>query len=309
MQSAEDEVQTYTSIARNAIGGQVFYSNATAYPSQAEITLNCYSTERVKRTEGSNSNATKLGTSPGWESSCFGCRGPHPWMRNKVITCPHKDQAGIREAVVKNYKEWPAKFKARREKRKGIDYNCLSDANKEKIKKQVLSSMACSSMKDAAASTITDDQSKASNASTPGPRTPNLLVFVVDVFVLSTMTANKELLPAHIMTNCPHICLQLGTNLDKESCAEVCAIIDTTAALTGNFNFVSAIAKNFPHCLAKLYVPDDYNPIILSRIVQRGGKCITTKLTVGFQFHIPYLTCSGQPTSISLPWGPTLGLI
>jgi hypothetical protein len=51
MQSAEEEVQTYTSIARNAVGGQAFHSNPTVYPSQeAEITLNRYSTERVKKT-------------------------------------------------------------------------------------------------------------------------------------------------------------------------------------------------------------------------------------------------------------------
>jgi hypothetical protein len=130
-------------------------------------------------------------------------------MHNKVITCPHKDQAGIREASVKNYKEWLAKFKACRKKHKGIDYDHLSNANKEKIKKQVLSSMASSLMNDTAASTITDDQSKASNASTPRPWTPNLPNFVVDVSVLLTTTENKELLPAPIMTNFPHICLKL----------------------------------------------------------------------------------------------------
>jgi hypothetical protein len=124
--------------------------------------------------------------------------------------------------------------------------------------------IASSLMKDAAASTIADDQPKASNVSTPRPWTPNLLVFVVVVSVLSTATANKELLPAPIMTNFPHIRLKLGTGLDNESCPKVSAIIDTATALsTGNFHFVSAIAKKFPHCLAKLYVPEDYNLIIL----------------------------------------------
>jgi hypothetical protein len=298
MQSAEEEVQTYTSIARIAVGGQAFHSDATTYPSQAEITLNRY-TKCVKGMEGSNSDATKLGTSLGQESSCFGCGDPHPWMRNKVIICLHKDQAGIREAAVKNCKEWLAKFKACHKKHKGIDYDCLSNTNKKKIKKQVLSSMTSSLMKDAAASTITDDQSKASNASTPRPWTLNLLIVFVDVSMLSTTTANKELLLAPIMANFSHICLKLGTHLDNESCPEVCAIVDTAAALsTGNFHFVLAIAKKFPDCLAKLYVPDDYNPIILSGIVQRGGKCITTKLTVGFQFHLPYLMHSSQLTSI-----------
>ncbi len=145
---------------------------------------------------------------------------------------------------MKIYKEWLAKFKAHRKKRKGIDYNCLSNANKEKIKKQVLSSMASSSMKDAAASIITDNQSKASNRSTLRPWTPNLLIFIVDMSVLSTATGNKELFLAPIMTNFPHICLKLGTNLDNESYPEVRAIVNTAAALsTGNFHFVSAIAK------------------------------------------------------------------
>ena len=93
---------------------------------------------------------------------------------------------------MKNNNEWLAKFKARRKKCKSIDYNCLSNTNKEKIKKQVLSSMASSLMKDAAASTITDDQSKASNMSIPRPQTPNSLIFVVDVSVLLTTTTNKS---------------------------------------------------------------------------------------------------------------------
>jgi hypothetical protein len=53
MQLAEEEVQNYMSIARNAIGVQAFHSNATVR------TLNCYSTERVKGTDGFNSDATK----------------------------------------------------------------------------------------------------------------------------------------------------------------------------------------------------------------------------------------------------------
>ncbi len=156
-------------------------------------------------------------------------------------------------------------------------------------------------MKDAAASTITDNHS---NASTPRPQTPNLLIFAVDVSVFLTATVNKELLLAPIMTIFPHIWLKLGTDLDNESCKEVRAIVDTAAALsTGNFHFVLAIAKPSPHCLAKLYVPDDYNPIVLSGIVQRGGKCITTNFTVGFQFHLPYLMHSSQPTSILIAMG------
>ena len=48
----------------------------------------------------------------------------------------------------------------------------------------------------------------------------------------------------------------------------------------------------------------DYNPIVLSGIVQRGGESITTKLTVGFQFHLPYVTRDGDTTSILIATGP-----
>ena len=43
---------------------------------------------------------------------------------------------------------------------------------------------------------------------------------------------------------------------------------------------------------------------MLSGIVQRGGESITTKLTVGFQFHLPYLTKDGDTTSILIATGP-----
>jgi hypothetical protein len=65
--------------------------------------------------------------------------------------------------------------------------------------------MANSSIKDGASLTITDDSNQQSNKGTPRPWTSNSFIFVVDVSVLSTATANKELLPAPIMTNFPHI--------------------------------------------------------------------------------------------------------
>jgi hypothetical protein len=82
-------------------------------------------------------------------------------------------------------------------------------------------------------------------------------------------------------------------------------VVDKAAALsTGNFHFVAVVAKCHPHCLAKIYVPRDYNPIVLSGIVQCGGELITTELTIGFQFHLPYLTKEGNPTSILIATGP-----
>jgi hypothetical protein len=89
MQSAKEEVQKYTSIARNAICSQAFHSNATAYLSQTETTLNRYSPGCTKGTDGGYTNATnKSNTSPGKGNSCFGCGGSHYWMRNKIFVDP-----------------------------------------------------------------------------------------------------------------------------------------------------------------------------------------------------------------------------
>jgi hypothetical protein len=47
----------------------------------------------------------------------------------------------------------------------------------------------------------------------------------------------------------------------------------------------------------------DYSPIALSGIVQQGGNSVTTNLTVGFQFHLPYLTREGTPTNLVVAAG------
>jgi hypothetical protein len=99
--------------------------------------------------------------------------------------------------------------------------------------------------------------------------------------------------------------LQLGATLDCPNCPILRCVVDTAAALTtGNFHFVAALAKKYPHCVAKLYAPEDYNPIILSGIIQHGGESVMTDLTVGFQFHLPYLMRDGQATSILIATGP-----
>jgi hypothetical protein len=215
-------------------------------------------------------------------------------MCNKIILCHHKGHTGIHESDAKNYKEWLVKYKAHHKKHKGIDYNCLSDANKVRIKKQILQSLAHSSANDSASLTITDNTNRRSNKSTPSPWTPNFLVFIVDVSMLFYCHCKQETSSGTHHDQLPHIHLKLGTDLDNKSCPEVHAIIYTAAALsTGNFHFILATTKKFSHYLTKLYVPDNYNPIVLSGIVQRSGKYITTKLTVGSQIHFPYPTHSG----------------
>jgi hypothetical protein len=65
-------------------------------------------------------------------------------------------------------------------------------------------------------------------------------------------------------------------------------MVDTGAALnTGNYSFYAAIAKRYPHCIAKVLFPKDYLPIILSGVIDDDAQAITTDLSVAFQFHLP----------------------
>jgi hypothetical protein len=51
--------------------------------------------------------------------------------------------------------------------------------------------------------------------------------------------------------------------------------------MTGNFHIFASMAKCFPHCVAKIYTPEDYAPFVLSGIVQSNKESVTTKLEVG----------------------------
>ena len=316
MQSAEDEVQSISAIARSSVAGQAFHADVLAFPSQAERTLERYSSGGYQ-SEGGNSTGynsdggyksdgggKRKGRGLGAKDSCFGCgasgANAHPWMLGGKVVCPNADKPGIRKIAQENYEKWLAKKTERRatKKRKddkAIDYDNLSDANKARMKEAVLASIQATTHQ-----RVNVNQ----DGDAPGPR-KKPMIFVADVVVLSSSNASRDILPAPIVSNFPHILLQFGTDLGCSNCPVVRCVLDTAAALsTGNFHFVAAIAKQYPHCVAKIYVPNDYNPIVLSGIVQRGGESITTELTVGFQFHLPYLTRDGDATSILIATGP-----
>jgi hypothetical protein len=83
--------------------------------------------------------------------------------------------------------------------------------------------------------------------------------------------------------------------------------VDTAATLnTGNLHYFAAIAKAFPHTVAAIFSAADHNPIILSGIVQQGGASITTNLTVAFEFHMPYFTREGTPTTLLVACKPNI---
>jgi hypothetical protein len=131
-------------------------------------------------------------------------------------------------------------------------------------------------------------------------------IFIVDVQVLSAGSTTKKPMPITIQSTLPHIVLQLGNDLDCPNCPSIRCAVDTCAALsTGSFHFFAAIAKRFPHCVAKIYAPSDYAPITLSGIIQSSEEAaVTTDLEVGWQFYLPYKTRSGEDAMFAVATGP-----
>jgi hypothetical protein len=131
-------------------------------------------------------------------------------------------------------------------------------------------------------------------------------IFIIEVPVLAAGNSLKPMMPIAIHSNLPHIIMQFGTELDCPNSPSIRCAVDLCATLwTGNFHFFASLAKHFPHCLTKVYTPQDYAPIILSGVMQsHQDKAVTMELEVGFQFHIPYKTTDGDESSLMIATGP-----
>ncbi len=118
--------------------------------------------------------------------------------------------------------------------------------------------------------------------------------------ILTTQTSpTRPILLVSIQSLLPHISLQLGTTSDDPDVPMIRCMVDTGAALnTGNYSFYAAIVKWYLHCIAKVILPKDYSPIIISGGINDDMQAITTDLSVAFQFHLPYLTGDGNTASI-----------
>jgi hypothetical protein len=114
------------------------------------------------------------------------------------------------------------------------------------------------------------------------------VILVADIVDLAAGLPLNRAMPISIQSNLPHITLQFGTNLDCPNCPSILCAIDSCAALTlGNFHFFATVAKRFPHCVAKIFTPNDYAPIVFSGIVQSNAESVTTKLEAGLLFYLP----------------------
>jgi len=339
-QIAEDDFLLITRVSREAVGlSQAFLGNSPAgggqvnpvvgaYPSQAELTMQRYATGSGQSTNGSATTPT--GDRRGRRFfACHGCGGPHPWTEFKngehIVICPNRDNPGVRENAKKNIDKMKANRQKRHSqntKRKNLGTANFADfdpASQDRIQEQVLLTMR------GAGREISDATSVASSITTPSSVVPSGgggrgggpgrgspagrgggRIFIVDVPVLAAGPALKPMMPIAIHSNLPHIVMQFGPNLDSPNSPSIRCAVDSCAALsTGNFHYFASLAKRFPHCVAKVFAPQDYAPIVLSGVVQsHQHEAVTTELEVGFQFHLPYKTSDGEEASLLIATGP-----
>jgi hypothetical protein len=128
MQSAEEEVQSISAVARSSVsGGQAFPITAQAFPSQAERTLANYKSGGGYTSDASGSRSDgyrsdRSGGSRGClgqKHRCFGCGGEeHPWIKDGVIVCPNCDAPGVHATAAEAFAEFCEKARTRRENRK-----------------------------------------------------------------------------------------------------------------------------------------------------------------------------------------------
>jgi hypothetical protein len=213
MQTAKYEVHSMSPLARDSIGGQAFAANVNAFPSQAECTLDHYSQGGYSsgdgyRSEGGNFDSScgsrgKLGRG----NKCFGCKGPYPYIKNKVIVCPNKDKPGVRIAAKKAYQEWLGKLRKRNKKCKDrqdrpLDFNKLSDRDKTSMRESILTSLCVRDAIDEASTITTDsthphDRPRDSCKNSP-TKQAKMTILVVHVSVLSSASHKKSIVPAPI---------------------------------------------------------------------------------------------------------------
>jgi hypothetical protein len=326
-QQAEDDLHAVQHVAQEGVGmSQAFHASATgglqtaasAFPSQAEKTLMRYSSD-------SNSPAASHsphggGTQHPW--SCFGCGGPHPYSElctneGHVVICPNRDIPGVRENAARNIEKMCKNHKKRHNpnsKRKNlrtVNLSNFDEQGKRRITEQVLVSMTGKIVgkHKSVALLVSTPRSPSKQDRGRGPGPGGGVVLIADVVVLAGGLRLKRAMPISIQSTLPHITIQFGANLDCPNCPLIrCAINLCTTLTTGNFHFFALVAKRFPHCVAKMYTPDDYAPIVLSGIVQLNEESVTTELEVGFLFHLPYRTREGNTASLMVATGPNVSV-
>ncbi len=267
-QIGEDNQKLISKTAANTINAQSFMaSTGTAVNvSQAEKTMTAYKNRK--------------------DPLCFGCGGAHYWSKRQddgtyTILCPNKDKTGVQAAATAKIADIRSKRKDRKESfRKSKKSRTTVNAAFDSLSNEQKALCIEEATRRAAANSAVAKQDKSSTRT----------VFVVTHVVVNSAEPHLPILPISIQSNMPHILLQLGPSVDTADCPDIRCAVDTCAGLcTGNYTYLMALARRYPHCLYRLFTAKEYSPIILSGIVQNGdASAVTTALDCMFQFHIPY---------------------
>ena len=230
-----------------------------------------------------------------------------------MIKCPNANNPGICENAKKVTKRIRSKRKRKQQdfaKRKNLataNFSNFDAKGHDCIHSQVLN---CPTESASVASLITGTTGVTlatfpeKSASAERGRGSKPIVFLYNVQALNT-GVHCPVLPVIIQSIMPYINLQLGKGLNDSSSPILHCILDTAAALcTVNYPFFAAIAKQYPQCVAKNFLLEDYSPIVLSGIAQDNADAITTELFVAFQCHLPYFTKDGSATFFVVATGP-----
>jgi hypothetical protein len=156
------------------------------------------------------------------------------------------------------------------QKRKNLGTANFTDFDEEgqkRIREQCLAAMHGHDVSDSASamSSITGPGSTAPSASRGrGSNSSGARIIMVDVPIFAATTPLKPQMSISIQSTLPHIAIKFGQDLDDSNCPMIHCALDMCAALTtGSFHFFAAIAKRYPHCMEKVFAPQDYASIVL----------------------------------------------
>jgi hypothetical protein len=254
------------------------------------------------------------------EEECWGCGENHVWYskKNKVIMCPNQNKPGVLARAELKFKEFKKAVSLRRNNSKKRNagsqmanfFDAISGEPPESKSKSSDVSNTDTDKADkmkAFLQKMYQDQVNGNNSSASSKNNSSVQhhCFAL-VFAGNTDNSSRPLLPIPLTTNLPHIKLGLGLP-DSSFKPTTMAIIDTAAALTtGNSSYHLMIAEKFPMLIKSIvWEKDQYSPITLSGIVNESdtNKKIQTDLPAVIEYHMPYYTADGGPTSLKVAIG------
>jgi hypothetical protein len=225
-----------------------------------------------------------------------------------VVTCPNANEPGVWEKAELNIQ----KYQARKKKNARNNKKCrnLNTVNWEDIPEkrcEILAAQHHASLNKVAPSSTSSAASTLTGDSSAGIIRRGSVTLHQDVVIFSTQSSKPQI-PITIHSPMPHLSLQMGTSKEEKDCLALRCMLDTGASLsTANFHYMEAVVWQYLHILKAIYLPDNYAAITLSGIVTSPTEApITTKLSVGFEIHPPYVTKDGNDTSLLVAAGPDI---